>query len=555
MASVAFKRGLVANLPATYSEGTFYVTTDERAIYLDISDSARIRLGDFQEFATIAELEANVNPSTSALYYVTGANVLAKWNGSAYVQINPDTGATSVSVEGTGNAVTAASYDADTRTITLTMGETFAKQSDLDTIQSTIDGIVSTGGEANVIDTVKVNGTALPVTDKAVDVTITSGSTDGTISVNGEEVAVAGLGSAAYTDTTDYDAAGAADSALDSAKTYTDDAIAALDSADVAVAGQYVTSVSETDGIITVTRTSLPDYSETYDAYGAADAVASDLASEISRATAAEETAQAAAETAQATADAKVASVTAGDASITIAGTTTAPTVAVSISADADNALSLTTDGLKVVVPDGTDYSVTVTESSSDDYAKVYTISQLGSTIGTINVPKDMVVSSGTVTTLSASDGTHDAGTYLVLTLANSDNTEIWIPADALIEYVTGDTAADGIITTSVDSDYVLTATINDGTITLAKLATSIQTSLGKADTAVQSVTSGTTDGTISVDGTDVAVTGLGSAAYTDASAYDAAGTAATEAASALEEAKSYADEAIEDAILTWLDF
>lgn len=41
-----------------------------------------------------------------------------------------------------------------------------------------------------------------------------------------------------------------------------------------------------------------------------------------------------------------------------------------------------------------------------------------------------------------------------------------------------------------------------------------------KADSAVQSVASGTTNGTIKVDGTDVAVTGLGSAAYTEASAY-----------------------------------
>ena len=40
------------------------------------------------------------------------------------------------------------------------------------------------------------------------------------------------------------------------------------------------------------------------------------------------------------------------------------------------------------------------------------------------------------------------------------------------------------------------------------------------ADSAVQTITSGTANGTIKVDGTDVAVTGLGSAAYTDATAY-----------------------------------
>lgn len=37
-----------------------------------------------------------------------------------------------------------------------------------------------------------------------------------------------------------------------------------LDKEDTAVAGQYVSAVSETDGVITVTRAALPDYTETY---------------------------------------------------------------------------------------------------------------------------------------------------------------------------------------------------------------------------------------------------------------------------------------------------
>lgn len=48
------------------------------------------------------------------------------------------------------------------------------------------------------------------------------------------------------------------------------DAINKLDVPDEAVAGQYVSSVSETDGKISVTRVALPDYTETYDAKGAA---------------------------------------------------------------------------------------------------------------------------------------------------------------------------------------------------------------------------------------------------------------------------------------------
>lgn len=132
MATVAFKKGLLAALPSTYAEGTFYVTTDERAIYLDVDGSTRIRIGDFQEFATLQALQANTNPSTTALYYITELNVLAKWNGTSYVQINLDTGATSIEVVGDGNAVTAASYDPATRKITLTKGATYTTADDVD---------------------------------------------------------------------------------------------------------------------------------------------------------------------------------------------------------------------------------------------------------------------------------------------------------------------------------------------------------------------------------------------------------------------------------------
>lgn len=133
MAMVNFKKGLLANLPAAKAEGTFYVITDERALYLDVDGSTRVRIGDFQEFATLEALQANTNPSTTALYYVTELNVLAKWNGTAYVQINLDTGATSIEVVGDGNAVTAASYDAATRKLTLTAGATYATPGDVDT--------------------------------------------------------------------------------------------------------------------------------------------------------------------------------------------------------------------------------------------------------------------------------------------------------------------------------------------------------------------------------------------------------------------------------------
>ncbi|MCQ2568131.1 MAG: hypothetical protein MJ163_00840, partial [Alphaproteobacteria bacterium] len=57
----------------------------------------------------------------------------------------------------------------------------------------------------SAVQNVKVNGTALTEDSNGdVNVTIAEGATDGTVAVNGRDVAVHGLGSAAYSNTTDY---------------------------------------------------------------------------------------------------------------------------------------------------------------------------------------------------------------------------------------------------------------------------------------------------------------------------------------------------------------
>ena len=64
------------------------------------------------------------------------------------------------------------------------------------------------------------------------------------------------------------------------------------------------------------------------------------------------------------------------------------------------------------------------------------------------------------------------------------------------------------------------------------------------ADTALQAsdIASGTAQGSIKVKGSDIAVTGLGSAAFTEASAYDVNGAAAAAQTAATQAAKDYAD-------------
>lgn len=255
-------------------------------------------------------------------------------------------------------------------------------------------------------------------------------------------------------------------------------------------------------------------------------------------------------------AEGKVASVGATDTSVVVGGTATAPTIQVQISKDSDNALSLATDGLKVVVPDVThpEYSI-VEDKTSAEYSAVYHLTKDGVNVGAaINIPKDMVVKSGTVETNPAGK---PAGTYLVLTLANATEDKIYINVGDLIEYVTAGDSPDGMVIVSVSDDHKVTATLGNASITEAKLAKDVTDKLAKAVSAVQSVTESTKNGNISVDGTDVAVHGLQDAAYatvaslnTTAQGYATAVQTALEGTSAdgsdaatIAGAKKYADE------------
>lgn len=68
----------------------------------------------------------------------------------------------------------------------------------IETVASKVEGLISTGGEANVLEGVKVNGNALAITDKMVDILIAAGEENGTLSVNGAAVAITGLQALAY---------------------------------------------------------------------------------------------------------------------------------------------------------------------------------------------------------------------------------------------------------------------------------------------------------------------------------------------------------------------
>ena len=67
----------------------------------------------------------------------------------------------------------------------------------LEAVTTKVDNLVA-AGEANILEGVKVNGAALAISDKMVDILIASGEENGTISVNGAAVAIKGLAALAY---------------------------------------------------------------------------------------------------------------------------------------------------------------------------------------------------------------------------------------------------------------------------------------------------------------------------------------------------------------------
>lgn len=222
----------------------------------------------------------------------------------------------------------------------------------------------------------------------------------------------------------------------------------------------------------------------------------------------------------EAVAKARLESVEAGDNSVTVAGSATKPSVAVKVSQAAGNALSLADDGLKVEIPEVKvpAYSLIKDETAAAGDIATYHLTKDGVNEGiAINIPKDLVVASGSVETFVAGklpEGVAEAGTYIQLNLANSAK-PLYINVGTLIEYVTGGSGENDAIQINVSSDtHKVTASVKDGSITIGMLAADVVASLGKADSAVQAVAAGDTNGTIKVDGTEIAVTGLQNAAF-----------------------------------------
>lgn len=463
MAMVNFKKGLLANLPEAKSAGTLYITTDERALYLDVDSSTRIRLGDFIEVASIADLPV-AGANQTAMYYAKAENVLAKWSGTEWVQINPDTKYTfSTPTEADYNKgyIKIQSNVAGSAPVYVKVaGLGDAAYTTVSALESTMDSKVNAlkNGEVaqNTAAIADINNASTGILAQAK--TYADGkASDAETAAKGYADEVAGAAETAAKGYADTKAA-AAESA---AKTYTDGKDTAMGTRVGAVETRMTTAEGDIDALETKVGTKA-------------------VATQISEAIAAEDAlAQGYADAAEAAAKAYTDELEGELADVAKSGA--AADVAVdNEGVAATNLDDAITELIEMIGAGGTGSVVTVEKNTSvEGIAARYTIKQGGTAVagGVIDVPKDMVVESGSVVTNPAGQ---PAGTYLKLVLANATEDEIYINVSTLIEYVTAgdDTATCHVV---ISADHKVQVNVIAGSIGATQLDTATNNALAKA--------------------------------------------------------------------------
>ena len=246
MAFYKFLRGNSANLAnVTIEDGAFYLTTDTHRLYVGQgTELCSVNEG----VTTVANVAALPESGIAGeFYYATEENVLCVFNGKTFVQINPDTdtGATSVAFTGEGSVIVGVEYDATTRKLTFTKSK--VAEGDLDSALATkINGKLDASEVTGDLLTHNASEFATAAQGAKADSAVQKITVMGTELTNGSEFSTheakiaLGLGSAAYTDATAYATAeqGAkADSAVQSIETGNTNGTIKVDGNEVSVAG------------------------------------------------------------------------------------------------------------------------------------------------------------------------------------------------------------------------------------------------------------------------------------------------------------------------------
>lgn len=140
-------------------------------------------------------------------------------------------------------------------------------------------------------------------------------------------------------------------------------------------------------------------------------------------------------------------------------------------------------------------------KGSTDDYAQVYEITQGGVAVGTINIPKDMVVESGEVVDV---DGIKNiklvlqnveaplyipVGSLVDIYVAKAEAAQVQIAIDSATREISANIVSGSVTATELAANAVITEKIADKNVTKAKLSAEVQASLDKADAAAQDAT------------------------------------------------------------------
>ena len=315
---IKFLRGNVANLPQTATAGALYFTKDE-GIYMGMEDGSYHRYGEFIVVADVDSLPASGAHET-CMYYCAKENILAKYDSTkgTWAQINKQPTAEELkTLLGLGSlAYLSEVGEGNLSSALLEKVNASAEGNHSHSNKGVLDGITADkvsawdAAEQNakdyadgLDDAMNTRVEALEAIDhehtfveaelnKIVDGDVAKWNTASEKAhthtfvetelnkiVEGDVV----KWNAAEKNAKDY--ADGLDGAMNtrvealetaigengSVATQIKTAIETLDFTDVAVDGEYVSAVNEVDGKISVTRKALPDYSNTYDAKGAAD--------------------------------------------------------------------------------------------------------------------------------------------------------------------------------------------------------------------------------------------------------------------------------------------
>lgn len=162
--------------------------------------------------------------------------------------------------------------------------------------------------------------------------------------------------------------------------------------------------------------------------------------------------------------------------------------------------------------PEVFEYSIVKLDTASAGAASSYQLQKTGkegTTVAgvTIDIPKDMVVSEGTVRTATPEEIAEDATLvadklYIVLTLANATEDKLFIPADKLVDAYTGSTYItvdeQNVITLNVDTlvtklgDTFYTETEVDKLLESYATTTALSDAIGTRSTFGEGATEGT---------------------------------------------------------------